>query len=47
MLPLVAGQWQVAATFGVLNLLLLAHRIRFEDRLLAKRRTLEASQSTG
>ncbi|MDA1311650.1 MAG: isoprenylcysteine carboxylmethyltransferase family protein [Proteobacteria bacterium] len=42
LLPLVAGQWQVAAVFGVLNLLLLAYRMRFEDRVLAERRALES-----
>jgi methyltransferase len=37
-LPLAFGFWWIAAVFGVLNLLLLGYRIRFEDRVLAVRR---------
>lgn len=37
-LPLAFGLWEVAAVFTILNLLLLAYRIRFEDRVLAERR---------
>lgn len=36
--PLMAGLWQVALVFSVLNLMLLAWRIRIEDRALALRR---------
>jgi methyltransferase len=37
MLPLVFGAWKIALIFGVLNLALLAWRIRVEDRVLAGR----------
>lgn len=36
--PLIAGAWQIAFVFGMLNLLLLGWRIRVEDRALAPRR---------
>jgi methyltransferase len=35
-LPLAFGAWQVAVVFSVLNGLLLAHRIRVEDRALGR-----------
>jgi methyltransferase len=34
-LPLVFGQWEAAAVFAVLQLALIRHRIRVEDRALA------------
>jgi methyltransferase len=37
-LPLAFGAWDVAILFSVLNLALLAWRIRIEDRALAPRR---------
>jgi methyltransferase len=37
-LPLTFGQWQLAAVFSVLNLALLAWRIRIEDAALSPRR---------
>jgi methyltransferase len=37
-LPLALGLWEIAAVFTVLNLGLLAYRIRFEDRVLEDRR---------
>jgi len=39
-LPLAFGAWQVALVFSLLNLLLIAHRIRVEERALAPRRAL-------
>jgi methyltransferase len=33
--PLIAGAWQIALVFGMLNLALLGWRIRIEDRALA------------
>jgi methyltransferase len=39
-LPLAFGAFAIAATFSVLNLLLIARRIRIEDRILAARRGL-------
>jgi methyltransferase len=39
-LPLAFGAFAIAATFSVLNLLLIARRIRIEDRVLAPRRGL-------
>jgi methyltransferase len=39
-LPLAFGAFAIAATFSVLNLLLIARRIRIEDRILAPRRGL-------
>jgi methyltransferase len=38
MLPLAFGAWQIAVVFSLLNALLLAARIRAEDRALAARR---------
>lgn len=38
-LPLVFGAWRIAALFSVLNLALLAWRIRIEERALAPRAT--------
>lgn len=38
--PLIAGAWQIALVFGSLNLMLLAWRIRIEERALAARRPL-------
>ena len=38
LVPLIAGAWQIAAVFGLLNLALLGWRIRIEDRALAARR---------
>ncbi len=35
LLPLAFGAWQMALGFGLANLVLLAHRIRVEDRALA------------
>ncbi len=37
-LPLVFGLWQLALVFSVLNVLLLAHRIKIEDAALKPRR---------
>lgn len=37
-LPLAFGLWEIAAVFTALNLVLLAYRIRFEDRVLRERR---------
>jgi methyltransferase len=37
-LPLAFGVWQLASVFSLLNLVLLAHRIRIENRALAPRR---------
>lgn len=37
-LPLAFGLWEIAAVFTVLNLGLLAYRIRFEDQVLEDRR---------
>lgn len=37
-LPLAFGAWQIAVLFSIANALLLAYRIRLEDRLLAPRR---------
>jgi len=37
-LPLAFGAWQIALVFSLLNLLLVAHRIRVEERALAPRR---------
>lgn len=42
-LPLAFGAWEVAAAFSVLNLALLVHRIRIEDRALAPRRARSAA----
>jgi methyltransferase len=39
-LPLAFGATAIAATFSALNLLLIARRIRIEDRILAPRRGL-------
>lgn len=36
--PLIAGAWQIALVFGILNLALLGWRIRVEDAALAGRR---------
>lgn len=41
-LPLVFGEWQVAAIFLVLNTIVLALRIREEERALAPRRAFPA-----
>lgn len=38
LVPLIAGAWQIALVFGILNLALLGWRIRVEDRALAGRR---------
>ena len=38
-LPLAFGAWQIALVFSLLNLLLVAHRIRVEERALAPRST--------
>ena len=35
LLPLVFGAWRIAAVYSVLNAILLAHRIRVENRALA------------
>ncbi len=35
-LPLAFGAWRIALGFGLVNLALLAHRIRVEDRALAR-----------
>ena len=40
-LPLVFGQWEIAAIFSLLNLLVLYERIRVENEALAERRTLD------
>ena len=45
MLPLAFGLWGMAASFGVLNLALLAWRIKAEDRVLRERRYSPASLS--
>ncbi len=37
-LPMAFGLWQIALGFGIVNLVLLAWRIRVEDRALAARR---------
>ncbi len=37
-LPLAFGAWQIAVVFSVLNVVLLWHRIRVEDAVLARRR---------
>ena len=42
-LPLAFGAWPVAAAFSGLNLVLLAYRIRIEDRALAPRRARAGS----
>ena len=39
-LPLAFGAWRIALVFSLLNLLLVAYRIRIEERALAPRRTL-------
>ena len=39
-LPLVFGAWKIAVVFSLLNLVLLRHRIRIENRELAPRRSL-------
>lgn len=44
-LPLVFGEWRVALVFSVLNLALLAWRIRIENAALAERRTRHCSPS--
>ncbi len=36
LLPLAFGAWQIALGFGLANLVLLAHRIRIEERALAE-----------
>jgi methyltransferase len=36
LLPLAFGAWQIALGFGLANLALLAHRIRIEERALAR-----------
>lgn len=41
-LPLVFQAWTIAATFSILNLLLLRHRVRVEDEALAARRRRDA-----
>ena len=41
-LPLAFGAWQIAVAFSLLNALLLAWRIRIEDRALADRRAAGA-----
>ncbi|GMQ76636.1 MAG: isoprenylcysteine carboxylmethyltransferase family protein [Gammaproteobacteria bacterium] len=41
-LPLVFGAWEIATTFSVLNGILLAHRVRIENRALAGRRPIPA-----
>lgn len=43
-LPLAFGAWRIALIFSVLNALLLAWRIRVEERGLALRRALPVSQ---
>ena len=40
--PLIAGAWQIALVFALLNLALLGWRIRIEDRALAARRDVPA-----
>lgn len=40
LLPLAFGAWRIAVVFSVLNLALLSHRIRMEDRTLEKRALL-------
>ena len=42
-LPLAFGAWPMAAVFSVLNLALLAHRIRIENHALAPRRARAGS----
>lgn len=42
-LPLVFGAWPIAVVFTVVNLPLLAWRIRVEDRALAERRAVESA----
>jgi len=37
-LPLAFGAWQIALVFSLLNLLVVAYRIRVEERALAPRR---------
>ncbi len=44
-LPLAFGAWDVALGFSLLNGVLLAYRIRVEDRALAPRRAASANQS--
>jgi len=39
-LPLAFGAWRLALVFSLLNLLLVAYRIRVEESALAPRRTL-------
>lgn len=41
-LPLVFGAWKIAVVFSLLNLVLLRHRIRIENRELAPRRSLKS-----
>ena len=45
-LPLAFGAWQIAVVFSVLNALLLAHRIRVEDRALDARRQTEPADTS-
>jgi methyltransferase len=35
--PLIFGAWEIALVFSVLNLVLVAHRIRIEDTALGRR----------
>lgn len=43
-LPMVFGEWRLAVGFGLANLAILAWRIRAEERFLAARRPLAATQ---
>lgn len=45
LLPLVFGAWQIALVFSALNALILAWRIKVEDRALASRRNDGAAES--
>ena len=47
LLPLVFGEWTVALAFSLLNLALLAWRIRIEERTLAARRRLAGADPAG
>jgi methyltransferase len=46
LLPLVFGNWQVAAVWSVFNALLLAWRIHVEEIALEKRKTLTGISTT-
>lgn len=46
LLPAAFGLWRVALVFGILNLMLLYHRIKIENKALALRRAVQKADRT-